>query len=129
MAYTVKYRGLTVLCDGLDDVDRLADRQEASKPEPQPSIKNVVAEMGEGPQKLLGILLDEKDLPISSETLCKRMNLVAEQLPGKITGVTFPIRQAGFKPILLSSTNGNGKRQYWLDPDMTEEVREGIRRK
>ena len=58
------------------------------------------------------------------------MNLDDNQLAGKVTGVTEPVKKAGFSPVLLSAvSNGSGRREYWLDPEAVEEVREGLRKK
>ena len=122
MAYNVKYRGLILLCDSLDEVDRIADRLEENKSgrHGNSSIKDVVARMAEGGQKVLRILL-ETEPPITSSLLCKRMNLDISKLSGKLSAVSIPIKQAGFKPVVIR-TNGH----YALDPDAVEDVRQGL---
>lgn len=128
MAYNVRLGGLSVSCDSPDEVLRLNALLEKNKPERNPrSIKDTVAGMGERPRQLLKVLL-ETDTPVPKSALGKRMGLKGEQLSGVITGISKPVSAAGFKPLLLSTIpNGNGaERQYSLDSDVVEDVREAL---
>jgi hypothetical protein len=129
MAYTVKYRGLSVTCEHPSDLDQLADRVER-KPAHASSIGEVVSNVGESGQQFLK-LLAERQSPTPKSFILRSMSLTEQQLPGIVTAISKPLKAGGFKiSDVLSITGPNGKadeRMYSLVPDVLDEVKSRLR--
>jgi hypothetical protein len=126
MPYLVSYRGLTVTCGDVNDVDRLADLIEGRRPEPAATIGEAVSAMGDSAQRFLRLLLD-KPAPVLKSVILKLMGLNDAQFPGLMTGISKPLKSAGLtKGNLLSIGVHLGEPTYSLVPEAIEEVKRGL---
>src|SRR6266567_7931765 len=118
MAYLVSYRGLTVTCNDAHEVDQLADRA-GRKPASPSTIREAVSQIGESGRQLLLKLLNDKRTPMPQSVLVSQMNLTAVQLPGVLTAIAKPLKDAGLKKSdllnIVAPRNG-GERMYSLVP-------------
>jgi len=145
MAYRVRYRGLEVICETLQDVDALADRQEKRSESVKPiiqrfprlplenrqhgSVRLLMGEIGTQQKALLEELVKHQNLTDSDarRLLSLRNN---KALAGILTGISRRAGAAGITGKILKKAetrNGTGRHYaYSIAPEFVEEVKAGL---
>jgi hypothetical protein len=155
MGYLVKYRGLDVVCETLDDIDKLADRlSNKSVALTQSTVSAIPSQQWfaqvaqsiviptENPvsagfrrlktnqRRLLDIIVGSRD-PVSDEDIRNKMGLANNHsISGLTTGIKRNFKRAGIKDLLQKEAKRNGSGNlhsyYSVNPKFIEELREEL---
>lgn len=141
MSYRVKYRGLEVAVDTLDEIDALADRIQSGRaeqrsterrpPPPPSSVQEIVASATSDQKKLLGLVLESGSSGMTDEALRSAIGLENnKQLAGMTAGISKRLVGAGLSTQILKSeqqmSGGVRSYRYWITPEAEDEVRKGL---
>ena len=148
MAFVVKYRGLDVSVETLDQLDQLADRvspngseRKARQPrkvttvEPvqgRTSVRKMVIGLVGKQRRMLSTLAEGKQ---TDAELRQKLNLESNKaLAGVLSGISKAMKRDGLLVRIIDKTafrssGGERKYTYALNPTVKEEVREALEAK
>ena|ERR1700734_908762 len=153
MPFTVNYRGLQVECETIEDLNRLAEQQEASRAKDarkarrlarsqagtgaewspvigEQSISGLIHELKDNQKQLLSEISEAEKTDIQLRAVLHLANNKA--LAGVLAGISKAAKRLGLQdaPIIESkmSRSGNGDREYRysIRPEAAEEVQKAL---